>query len=365
MSFQPPGGSPYPPPPPNNPQQPWSPQPQWNPVLPPKKRGNGWKWALGAVALVAVIGVTAAVTVSVTKNDDTDGDGSNPPGETYGLASADDKGPANIITEDPTCAAWRPINQTLAEVQRKGWDRRDPAIPAEDWTREQRSHYEEVGLAMRETATRVGELVKITPHRVLRELYQQFIAFARAYSDAIPVYSPIDNHLAGVVVSTSSTLAFVCASIEWGSAQARAPLVKAPPPPSELRAPSNPSDPSRFLLGRDPSCPELFRLLRQFDTDTMAWQGVDANIPASNWTQDQKEVAERVAPVMSQLATNLEHLGLASANQTLQDFAIFSAQYRRAYVQALPTYRPSDSFLARTAARTTSVIYEACKAAGN
>src|SRR5690349_13084382 len=50
-----------------SPQQPpgWAPHPGVQPPgPPPKKRGNGWKWGLGAVALLAVIGVTAAVSIS-------------------------------------------------------------------------------------------------------------------------------------------------------------------------------------------------------------------------------------------------------------------------------------------------------------
>ena len=199
MSFQPPGGPPPPPPaggpPPGNPyppqgysgpQHPWPQQQPWGAGPPPKKRGNGWKWGLAALALLVVVGVTAAVTISVTK-DRGDGDRA-PTADTFGLASADDKGPANIITEDPSCAAWAPINQTFVDVQRKGWDERDPSIPATEWTPEQRAHYEEVGRAARNAADQTVQLAKLTPHRVMRELYEQFIAYTRAYSDAIPNY---------------------------------------------------------------------------------------------------------------------------------------------------------------------------------
>ena len=105
------------------------------------------------------------------------------------MASADDKGPANIITEDPSCAAWTPINQTFVEIQKKGWDERDPSIPATDWTPEQRAQYDEVGRAMRAAADQTVPLAKLTPHRVMRELYEQFIAYARAYSDAFRLHS--------------------------------------------------------------------------------------------------------------------------------------------------------------------------------
>src|SRR4029079_4710104 len=129
VSFQPPGGPPPPPPPggpppPGNPyppqgypgpQQPWPQQQPWAGGPPPKRRGNGWKWGLGALAVLVVIGVTAAVTISVTKDGANGADGGpSPTGETFGLASANDNGPANIITEDPSCAAWRPLIDTLA-----------------------------------------------------------------------------------------------------------------------------------------------------------------------------------------------------------------------------------------------------------
>ena len=43
---------------------------------------------------------------------------------------------------------------------------------------------------------------------------------------------------------------------------------------------------------------------------------------------------------MSAFADKLQALGERSGNLTLQDFAELSAQYRRAYVQSLPSYTP-------------------------
>ena len=99
---------------------------------PPQKRGNGSMWALGAVALLAVIGVTAAITISVTGDDGGNGAPTSPTASE--IASANDTGPATIITEDPSCAAWTPMSSTLAEVEKNGWDKRDPSIPAANWT---------------------------------------------------------------------------------------------------------------------------------------------------------------------------------------------------------------------------------------
>ncbi len=61
-------------------------------------------------------------------------------------------------------------------------------------------------------------LAKVTPHRVMREFYEQFIAYARAYSDSVPTYEPQDDHLARVFTSSASAIANVCKAITYGSA---------------------------------------------------------------------------------------------------------------------------------------------------
>jgi len=300
------------------------------------------------------------VTISVTKDDGSTP--TSPSGNDFGLASANDKGPVNIITEDPSCAAWRPINDTFAAITKNGWTNRDPSIPAANWTPEQRSNYDEVGRAARNAADQTVALAKLTPHRVIRELYEQFIAYARAYSNAIPHYVPVDDHLARVVNSSSSALVYACAAIEYGSAEARSPLLSAPAPPSTFATLADSSDPQKFISSPEPICADWVQLLNQFDEDTKAWQTLDSAISASSWNADQRSVVESVIPVMKRLADDIERLGRSSANPVVQDFAVFAAQYRRAYADALPTYAAADSYLSSTAAGTTSTTWEACKA---
>lgn len=368
MSFQPPGGPP--PPPPGNPyppqgypgpQQPWPQQQPWAAGPPPKKRGNGWKWGLGALAVLVVIGVTAAVTISVTKNG---GDGDPAPtGDTFGLASADDKGPANIITEDPSCAAWTPIVRTLSQKQKNGWEKRDRSTPATDWAPELRAQYEEVADAMARTADQTVQLAKVTPHRVMRELYEQFIAYARAYVDAIPTYTEPDNDLVGVASATSNALTDICTAIGFKSAAARAPLIGAPPDPTIVAELTDPTAPKRFLADSEATCGEWIETLEEFDKNSVAvaWQQIDGNIIASQWNAAQRKTIDAVIPLMNTLADDIQELGLRSDNPTLQDFAILAAQYRRAYTQALPSYSTADSYLAAVSADLTAAIADGCR----
>lgn len=372
MSYPPPPGGPPPgnPVPPHGYPGPYGPPPhqppwphQWSPGPPPKKGGNAWKWALGGVALLAVIGVTAAVTISVT-SDDEDGGGPAPSGETYGLASADDRGPANIITEDPSCAAWAPINQTFAAVQKRGWNQRDPSVPATRWTADQRKQHLEVAEAARKAADQTERLAEVTPHRVLREIYEQFIAYARAYSDAVPSYKPSDDHLARVVTSTGGMVVYICAAIEYGSAAARAPLIGTPASPTELSPLSPPQDSARFMISPDPICSDWDRVLNQFNEDTRAWQALESSKTANDWTPEERAAVEAVIPTMERFADRIYGLGRSSINPVLQDFATLAAQYRRAYAAALSTYTPADSFLTSTSRNAASAIYEACRAVG-
>ncbi len=77
---------------------------------------------------------------------------------------------------------------------------------------------------MRGAAAQAVGLVELTPHRVMRELYQQFIAYARAYAERVPKYMPADNNLAGAANSASSALGAICAAITDGPAAARGPM---------------------------------------------------------------------------------------------------------------------------------------------
>lgn len=358
----PPPGGPYPGP---GPQQPPWPQQQWAPPPPPQNRGNGWKWALGGVALLAVIGVTAAVTLSVAGDDNGNGSPTTPTasGNSSEIASADDRDPVSVITEDPSCAPARPILDMRAAAQRNGWIERDPSIPATAWTPEVRAQYEAVEQSMRTSADQLVPIAKLTPHRAMRELYEQLIAYSRAYADSIPTYTPPDDNLALASVAAASSVTYICSAITYGSAAARAPLVSPLPTPSRVSPPSDPADPQRFLTEPNSVCGDWDTAWSQFQKDTAAWRKIPADISASEWTPEQRAVNDEVETVMRRFASELEALGGRSDNPTLRDFADLSAQYHRAYAEGLPTYTPADNYLATSALNSAGIVQAACLAA--
>ncbi|MGV0837158.1 hypothetical protein [Mycolicibacterium thermoresistibile] len=281
---------------------------------------------------------------------------------TADIASADDDGPVTVITEDPTCAAQGPIQQTLAGHEGKGWADRDPAVPATEWTPDIRAQHESVAQAMRDAADQMVPLAKLTPHRVMRELYEQFIAYSRAYADSVPTYTPKDNNLARVSVAAGDAITNICGAINAGSASARAPLVSPLPAPTSLDSAPAPENPKRFLPEVNAVCDEWVTVLDRFRRDTRAWAEIPANIPASEWTLEQRRVNEGTALAMEKQAEDLLELGERSSNSTLQDIASLTAQYRRAYAAGLPTYTPPDNYLPTAGLRLSGVVKAACEA---
>lgn len=366
----PPSG-PWPPPPPGPGQQPpsWGPQPPWGP--PPQRGGNRAKWMLGGIALVVVIGLTVVATLLVTRDGSGSGEprASEPPStsaDTSDIASADDRGPVEIITEDPTCAAWGPINDTLAGVQRKGWDQRDPSTPRRLWTAEERSQYEAVAEAMLSAAKQTTELAKRTPHRAMRELYEQSMAYWRAYAASIARYEPLDEHLALAANSAASSVVWICAAITYGAAAARAPLVVPSAPPLRVAPAADVDNPDRFISSPSQFCRDWNAMVEQFGAAAADWtEQTDPNIPSVDWSPEQRALYLGVIPAMQNVADESEHLGFQSGNPIAADFAALSAQYRRAYIQAVPSYGPADTYLGNAASELLSLTDQACRAVGN
>lgn len=369
MTNPPPPGNWGPPQPPYGQGQPpygsgpWPPQQGWGPPPQPPKN-NSLKWLLIGVAVLLVIAISVGATLLFTR----DGGGGttqtangNPPaaGE---IASANDTGPVSIITEDPTCEPWRPIIDTLAKQERQGWEGRDYSQPAVTWTATQRAMHDTVAEAMRQAADQTVALAKLTPHRVMRELYEQSIAYWRAYADSIPTYTEKDNSLAVVARNSTGALVSICAAIEHGSAAARAhlaassgdyPPLSSPPPSSDL--------PPVFL--KSPTgepCSKWEGAADRFDTNIAAWQKIDPNIPAADWTAEQRAVVEAASPVMLQFADQIESIGQASGNSTFADFAGLSAQYWRAFAKSTSSFVPTDSYLSATAAYSEFLVRNAC-----
>lgn len=334
------------------------------------KQAKSLKWGLAAVVVLAVVALVLVAVVLVggsPAKGPLDGTAASRNASASGIASADDTGPVSIIINDPSCVAWGSISSnlssTLSMLGHGKWNEHDQSIPAAAWDDEQKKEYLVAGQVVRNAAAQTVGLVKLTPHRVMRELYEQFIAYARTFVEHIPTYTERDAALAGTAHSAASALAAICAAANNGSAATRAPLVEAQATPTKTAPPGNPTNPQRYLTGPNPVCADWKTTLDKFGADAAEWHGIDPSIPGTYWNPQQKAVNLAVGPIMISLANKIQQLGRRSNNPTLQDFAELSAQYRRAFVLALPTYDPSDNYLANAATFISTTVLGACASA--
>jgi hypothetical protein len=216
---------------------------------------------------------------------------------------------------------------------------------------------------MRTAADQVVALAKQTPHRVMREIYEQFIAYGRAYADSLPSYEPADDLLSRVNVSFSQTISTICDAIDLGSVASRASTVQSADPPSEQPGIGDLTQPRRFLTASNPSCAEWIANDTTFTTDTDPWAEIDSKIPATQWTPDQRGVQERAAGTFNTFADDVEKLGRQSANAVFEDIATLAALYLRAYSNAIQTYVVADGYLVVPSLRINNAATYACKAA--
>jgi len=347
--------------PPSWQQGPWPPQPP--PPLPAKD--NTVKWLLIAVAILLVITVSVGATLYFTRDSGNGGSTTSSPAVASDVASANDTGPVAIIAEEPTCEAFIDIYNALADVQSQGWNAERRTLgPASDWTPDQREHVESVATALRNATDQTVPLAKKTPHRVIRELYEQFIAYGRAYADAVPNYTAADGYLAGTNVAIGNTLKGVCNSITYKS-HTRSLAIETASKPTSVAAVGNPADPHRFVSSSDSTCATWISNDEKFGAGTADWEKLDPNVPGSQWTPEQRAVALAAFPAFTTLAKDMESTGRQSKNSVFEDFAVLGALYLRAYVSAGETYTLTDSWLSYTGLRINNVISAACRQSGN
>lgn len=313
--------------------------------------------------MLAVIAVLVAVTVVVLRSgsghSSQSSTGSN--AASAGVASADDRGPITVMTDHPSCAPWTPVINALVAVQdQTGWAKRDASISASAWTTAQRSQFQTTATAMLHAADQTAALAKLTPHRVMRELYEHSIAYWHAYADSIANYTPNDDHLARVATATTSTVGAICNAITYGSAVSRGPLVAKPAGPTQASSPADQARSAPFLTSANSVCTDV----SADGTATSEWNKIEPSIPASQWTPEQKALNDAAGPVIDSHADKFEQLGRRSGNPQLEDFAILTAQYARAYVQGLPTYVPGGQYLYSTSSYSNGAVRAACEAVG-
>lgn len=336
-------------------------QPGWaGPPPQPPESGNTVKWLLAGIGVLLIVAIAVGVTVLVTRGSSgIDAQPTTSIASDPAIASAADDGPIEIVTLEPTCQGWTPLSRALNQVQKNGWGDRDASIPASSWDAKQRENAEAVAKTMRDTANQAVVLAQETPHRVIRELYEQLIAYGRAYADSLASYTPRDDNLALANIAAASSIDFICNSITYGSAAARAASVPGEPVAADP-ASINPEDPMPVISSFEPSCSGLIAARDTFVNGTAEWVKIDSNLSSVDWTPDQRILAERTAEALNETADKMQSAGSGESDATVHDLSTLASIYMRGYSSALATYDPNDSDLFMIASRITNLLLTAC-----
>ncbi|MDG4669347.1 hypothetical protein [Mycobacterium sp. 236(2023)] len=341
--------------------------PSFGPRLPPSDRNDR---IVGGSLLALVILITlTSVWFSRGDQEQAQSAPAPPPSpttqgfDTSEVASVHDEDPVTIVTDEPTCPDWEPINTALNNQLGNGWNQRDPLLPSSEWTDEQTSQHRAVADAMRAAADKTIPLAKATPHRVMRELYWQAIAYWRAYADRIDAYRPAADHQARAAINAAEAINAICAAIDFGAAGSRSPLVLPGPPPVPDVPLGDPSNPAKYIAGPSAFCDEWVAMVAEYATATGEWrQRNDPHIPASYWSPEQRALGDTVAATMQQNADRTQLLGLMSGNLVAADFAALASHYRRAYALSMPDLALPDAHLDNAALRLQALTNQACRA---
>lgn len=362
-------------PPQTGPENPFGQQPQYGfghtpappgwPQPPAPAKNKSLKFLLVGVAGLLVIAISVGATLLLTRdNGDTSTTQTANPPSPGGVASDDDTAPVTIITSDPTCNSWGSVANTLGEVQRQGWVDRDTSKTSSSWTPVERQQYESVATAMRIAADNTVRLAQTTPHRVMRELYQQSIVYWRMYADRVPNYSAQDNYLALAAANSSGTLVSICDAISFGSAE-RAAKLESSDAPTSSNVPVNQTEaPTALVSEPNSSCADFSAALKEFESATKNWRAIDPNIPGSSWNTAKRDTVKQSVQPMLNFADSTIKIANQSGNQQWQDIASLSALYQRAYVKRLDEFLPADYYLIKVATYAAYLIDSACSAAG-
>lgn len=150
------------------------------------------------------------------------------------------------------------------------------------------------------------------------------------------------------------------------SQDAASTSVSNPVPSPSLRgdhvASADDEDPVSIVTD-EPTCPEWEPIRGSLVTATgNGWLARDPAVPATAWTQQQREQHREVAAAMRLAADRAVALAESTPHRVMHELYSQAIAYWRAYAESVDRYRPPDDHLARTAINAAESINAICAA---
>lgn len=139
--------------------------------------------------------------------------------------------------------------------------------------------------------------------------------------------------------------------------------VAPPPPPTTVTVPSEP-EPLQAVLPTtpDPVCAEWGRLSQGYREKRAEWVKTDPNVPASEWSGDERQLSMAVIPLLRQEAEETEQLAERANDPILRSMMQLEALYQSKFADRLPDYTPSDKRLWVAVTDFSNAINSLCSA---
>lgn len=241
------------------------------------------------------------------------------------------------VVSDPTCGSMEEIDRELDVATR------DLPIAtmysSAEWSPEQRDVMNRAAAATRTAADRLVPYIEQTPNRLVRQLYEQYIAYNRAFATSVPKYVPALGryyYAAGMVAFAVSA---ICRVVQDGKpdvyAAQIAPVDVGQPPPAP---PADPANAPLMLTAPLPNCSE--------------WRPALPTSLSGDLTSDRAKGNDYAEVILG--------LGRQSGNALVYDFAGFAAYYLR--VAAVVTDDNVQKGYVNTADTLWEFIITACDA---
>jgi hypothetical protein len=295
------------------------------------------------ICLVAGLVVWRAMSTSTGGSASPSGPDAGAGGHTIGL----------VIDEDPICGDWSKASEKMAGAE-KAWTEVDDTIPASQWTPDQRRIFEDVASAMTAGANTFEQLLPRAQDPIIQELVAQTITYLRLYVDKIPSYEYKDGYLAGVANNFGSAVTSICTSapnLASKSVQADTTQLST----------TNPSALAPFMSTPDAVCNELRAIFHHQQSLLSSWRKTDSSIPASDWSQKDRDLNKLAQEVLQLDADRTSTLIQSATGPMVKDLLFTYAQYLKAYAQIIPNYTPADQYIWSVAAYIAGGLEAACQ----
>jgi len=241
------------------------------------------------------------------------------------------------VVGDPTCGTMEEIDRELDAAAR------DFPIAAmyssAEWSPEQRDAVNRTATATRAAADRIIPYLGQTPNRLVRQLYEQYIAYNRAFAASVPNYVPsVSGYFyAGRMIAFA--VIGICRVVKNGKpdvyAAQIAPVDIGQPPPAP---PADPANAPLMLTAPLPNCPQ--------------WRPALPTSLSSELRSDRAKGDDYAEVILG--------LGRESGNALVYDFAGYAAYYLR--VAAVVTDDDVQTGYVNTADTLWEFITNACRA---